>query len=157
MFQAFKCCHRYFLMKLLDLFDTVAFVLRKKNSQITFLHVYHHNTMVFFGWIVMKFFPAGHISFLGYINNYVHMIMYTYYFVTSMWPEYKKNIWWKKYVTQIQMVQFCLAALHSFPMLFMEEVRYPRGVAVLVFVQNLVMLILFYDFYRKVYKKKKQV
>ncbi|CAG2101440.1 unnamed protein product, partial [Medioppia subpectinata] len=32
----------YFYSKLIDLFDTVFFVLRKKSNQITFLHVYHH-------------------------------------------------------------------------------------------------------------------
>jgi hypothetical protein len=30
--------------------------------------------------------------------------MYSYYFVTSMWPEYKNNVWWKKHITQLQMV-----------------------------------------------------
>jgi len=32
--------------------------------------------------------------------------MYSYYFVTNMWPKYKKNLWWKKHVTQLQMVSF---------------------------------------------------
>jgi hypothetical protein len=30
--------------------------------------------------------------------------MYLYYFITNTWPQYKNNIWWKKYVTQLQMV-----------------------------------------------------
>jgi hypothetical protein len=30
--------------------------------------------------------------------------MYTYYLVTSLWPEYKEKLWWKKYITQLQMV-----------------------------------------------------
>lgn len=37
-----KFCYLYFLVKLLDLMDTVFFVLRKKMNQVTFLHVYHH-------------------------------------------------------------------------------------------------------------------
>lgn len=32
----------YFVIKVIDLLDTVFFVLRKKQSQISFLHVYHH-------------------------------------------------------------------------------------------------------------------
>jgi hypothetical protein len=39
-----------------------------------------------------------------YVNTFVHAVMYTYYFVTSMWPEYRKNLWWKKHITQLQMV-----------------------------------------------------
>lgn len=33
--------HYYFLTKICDLFDTVFFVLKKKNSHVSFLHVYH--------------------------------------------------------------------------------------------------------------------
>lgn len=32
----------YFMIKVIDLLDTVFFVLRKKQNQVTFLHVYHH-------------------------------------------------------------------------------------------------------------------
>lgn len=32
----------YFIIKVIDLMDTVFFVLRKKQNQVTFLHVYHH-------------------------------------------------------------------------------------------------------------------
>jgi hypothetical protein len=49
-------------------------------------------------------FIGGHGTFLGYTNSIVHAVMYAYYFVTSTWPEYKGNIWWKKYITQLQMV-----------------------------------------------------
>ena len=35
----------YYLSKLLDLFDTVFFALRKKNSHITLLHLYHHTSV----------------------------------------------------------------------------------------------------------------
>ncbi|TMW53725.1 hypothetical protein DOY81_001193 [Sarcophaga bullata] len=36
----------YCYMKYLDLFDTLFFLARKKFNQVTFLHVYHHITMV---------------------------------------------------------------------------------------------------------------
>ena len=35
----------YFLTKFFDLFDTIFFVLRKKNNQITLLHLYHHTSV----------------------------------------------------------------------------------------------------------------
>lgn len=37
-----RFAYTYFLVKLLDLMDTIFFVLRKKDNQVTFLHVYHH-------------------------------------------------------------------------------------------------------------------
>lgn len=32
----------YYLIKVIDLLDTVFFVLRKRQNQVSFLHVYHH-------------------------------------------------------------------------------------------------------------------
>lgn len=43
-FEAVKIAiiaHYYFITKICDLFDTVFFVLKKKNSHVSFLHVYH--------------------------------------------------------------------------------------------------------------------
>jgi hypothetical protein len=39
-----------------------------------------------------------------YVNSFVHTVMYSYYLVTSLWPEYKEKLWWKKYITQLQLV-----------------------------------------------------
>ncbi|XP_076830074.1 very long chain fatty acid elongase 7-like isoform X2 [Brachyhypopomus gauderio] len=40
-------CWWFFFSKVIELSDTVFFILRKKTSQLTFLHVYHHSTMIF--------------------------------------------------------------------------------------------------------------
>jgi len=37
----------------------VFFILRKKNNQVSFLHVYHHATMMLNWWIVAKYIPVG--------------------------------------------------------------------------------------------------
>jgi len=37
----------------------VFFMLRKKNSQITFLHLYHHSTMPILWYIGVKYAPGG--------------------------------------------------------------------------------------------------
>ena len=47
---------------------------------------------------------GGHAILVGLVNTFVHTFMYAYYFVTNMWPEYKANLWWKKHITQLQMV-----------------------------------------------------
>lgn len=35
----------YYMAKIIELLDTVFFVLRKKHQQVSFLHVYHHTLM----------------------------------------------------------------------------------------------------------------
>ncbi|XP_054155116.1 elongation of very long chain fatty acids protein 7-like [Oppia nitens] len=47
----------YFYTKLVDLLDTVFFVLRKKSSQITFLHVYHHIVVSLLIWASVAWCP----------------------------------------------------------------------------------------------------
>ena len=115
----------YYASKALEMFDTVFFILRKKEKQLTFLHVYHHSTMFGLWWIGVKY-VAGGSSFLGAMFNcYVHVLMYTYYFLAAIGPSMRPYLWWKKYLTIIQMLQFLFAlimginALHvgcDFPM-----------------------------------------
>ena len=97
--------HCYFLLKVLDLLDTIFFVLKKKNSHVSFLHVYHHAGMVALTWIGTKYVAGGHSVFTGWINSLVHVIMYFYYYLTTVDNKYKQSFW-KKYITQLQMVRF---------------------------------------------------
>lgn len=44
------------------------------------------------------------LSFTGVINSFVHIIMYTYYMLAAIGPHLHKYLWWKKYITDLQMV-----------------------------------------------------
>ena len=101
--QMTKMAHYYFLTKVVDLLDTVFFVLKKKQTHVTFLHVYHHAGMVLLSFFGTKYFAGGQSVFMGVINSFVHVIMYLYYFLTSIDNKYKHSSW-KKYITQLQMV-----------------------------------------------------
>ncbi|CAG4936957.1 unnamed protein product [Colias eurytheme] len=98
----------YFIAKHVDLLDTVFFILRKKQNQVTFLHVYHHSAMVTWTWFHYMYHPCDHFVVVGLINSFVHVIMYTYYGLASLGPEYAKFVWWKKHVTKVQLMQFVL-------------------------------------------------
>lgn len=47
---------------------------------------------------------GGHSTFFATLNSFVHIVMYFYYMVAAMGPQYQKFIWWKKYLTTFQMV-----------------------------------------------------
>lgn len=140
----------YFLAKISELLDTVFFVLRKKDNQVTFLHLYHHTGMPMIAWGAAKYYPGGHGSFIGLVNSFVHIIMYTYYMLAAMGPEYAKYLWWKKYITTLQLVQFCLTFVHSMQLLF-ADCDYPKWSVCIVMPNAVFFYYLFMDFYRKAY------
>lgn len=49
-------------------------------------------------------FSGGLGTFHALLNCCVHVIMYTYYALSAMGPAYQKYLWWKKYMTTIQLV-----------------------------------------------------
>lgn len=75
--------------------------MRKKEQHVSFLHVYHHGGMVAISWTAAKFLPGGHVVYVGIINCFVHAVMYSYYLVST---HYKSNLWFKKHITQLQLV-----------------------------------------------------
>ena len=57
-------------------------------------------------WFAVKFVPGGHGTFHAMFNSFVHIFMYAYYCLSAMGPEYTKYLFWKKYMTTLQMVIF---------------------------------------------------
>lgn len=102
--QEARGCYVYFIAKLTELLDTIFFVLRKKDNQVSFLHLYHHTVMPMISWGCTKYFPGGHGTFIGVINSFVHIVMYFYYMLAAMGPEFQKYLWWKHWITNLQMV-----------------------------------------------------
>ncbi|XP_055326619.1 elongation of very long chain fatty acids protein AAEL008004-like [Sitodiplosis mosellana] len=144
----------YYICKIIDLLDTVFFVLRKKNNQITFLHVYHHAGMVAATFVYIKFLNGSHGTLLGVINSYVHVIMYGYYFLTSYRPEMKNSLWWKKHITQLQLIQFGILVIHFLNPILFFDCQWPKYISLIGVIQNTFMFILFLDFYIKAYVRK---
>ncbi|XP_046735165.1 elongation of very long chain fatty acids protein AAEL008004-like [Diprion similis] len=140
--------HLYFICKLIDLLDTVFFVLRKKNRQISFLHVYHHASMVVFAWIGVRYFASGHPTFLGLMNCFVHTFMYSYYLLAAFGAEIQKYlVHWKKYLTLLQIVQFIIVGLHSGQVLFTDCHKVPSLLAILIVLNSSFFVYMFSSFY----------
>lgn len=147
-------CWWYYFSKFTEFFDTLFFILRKKTNQVSNLHVIHHGVMPFSVWMGLKFAPGGHSTFFAFLNTFVHIIMYIYYMIAAMGPKYQKFIWWKKYLTTIQMVQFVAIFIHQFQLLF-TDCNYPKSFMVWIGFHGVLFLFLFSDFYKARYLKEK--
>ncbi|XP_055637707.1 elongation of very long chain fatty acids protein AAEL008004 [Toxorhynchites rutilus septentrionalis] len=147
-------CYIYFLAKISELLDTVFFTLRKKDNQISFLHLYHHTVMPMISWGATKYYPGGHGTFIGVINSFVHIVMYTYYMMAAMGPQFHKYLWWKKYITDLQMIQFGMAFVHSAQLLW-TDCGYPRWSVCFTLPNAIFFYLLFNDFYKKAYGQRR--
>ncbi|XP_061585322.1 elongation of very long chain fatty acids protein 7a [Cololabis saira] len=151
-------CWLYYFSKFIEMLDTVFFVLRKKNSQVTFLHVYHHSIMPFTWWFGVRFAPGGLGTFHALLNCVVHVIMYTYYGLTALGPGYEKYLWWKKYLTTIQLVQFVTVTTHISQYFFMKDCPYQFPIFIYIIgLYGLIFLFLFLNFWYHAYTKGKRL
>ncbi|KAL9701423.1 hypothetical protein quinque_004864 [Culex quinquefasciatus] len=151
--RMFNLCYVYYLSKLTEFADTVFFVLRKKQSQITDLHVYHHSLTPMEAWILTKFIAGGNATFPNIINNFVHVLMYFYYMLSAMGPRYQKYLWWKKYMTEVQIIQFILCIGHCINAL-VTGCPFPRFISTLLLINASIFLALFMNFYIQSYKRR---
>ncbi|XP_036323652.1 elongation of very long chain fatty acids protein 7 isoform X2 [Rhagoletis pomonella] len=144
----------YFFSKIIDLLDTTFFVLRKKQNQVSFLHVYHHTITALFSWGYLKYAPGEQGVIIGILNSGVHIVMYFYYMVAAMGPQYQKYLWWKKYMTSIQLIQFVLI-LGYMVMVAAKGCNMPRALTFFFVGNTIIFLYLFGNFYRKTYNTRK--
>lgn len=147
-------CWWYFLVRIADFLDTVFFVLRKKQSHVSFLHVAHHVIVVFNGWYGLAYGSDGHGLFAVIFNSFVHVIMYSYYFLSLFGPSVQKYLWWKQYLTQFQLIQFVILTVHISLVLFIR-CGYPLMHIFIGVPQGFFFLAMFMNFYLNSYKVRK--
>ncbi|CAG2121401.1 unnamed protein product, partial [Medioppia subpectinata] len=147
----------YFYTKLIDLFDTIFFVLRKKSNQITFLHVYHHFIIPVLAYMALKLCPQTIIlEGVCFANSIVHTVMYIYYLLSIFGPWIQPYLWWKRYITRIQLLQFVAYGVAILMGIYNGlHTDYPIGLRWLATCQPFIFFYMFYRFYVNSYNKDK--
>ncbi|XP_028988159.1 elongation of very long chain fatty acids protein 1a [Betta splendens] len=149
----------FYFSKYIELLDTVFFVLRKKQTQITFLHVFHHSFMPWTWWWGITLTPVGGMGSLhAMVNAMVHVIMYSYYGLSAAGPRFQKYLWWKKYMTAIQLLQFVVVSIHISQYYFMEKCDYQFPLWIhLIWMYGVFFFLLFSNFWVQAYIKGKRL
>ncbi|XP_072744132.1 very long chain fatty acid elongase AAEL008004-like isoform X3 [Anoplolepis gracilipes] len=152
--KIFNCIWWLLLLKVFDLVETCVFVLRKKQNQVSKLHVYHHVSNIFFSWIYLKYVLEEKATIISMVNCAVHVIMYIYYFISTN-RKYRQIISpLKPFITRIQMVQFIamiICVLHAWNPNCHMQFECSTSIAFIFIINLLIFLYLFYDFYKKSY------
>ncbi|XP_076245139.1 very long chain fatty acid elongase 7-like [Calliopsis andreniformis] len=143
------------LLKLVDFIETFMFVLRKKNRQISFLHLYHHVSTFLIAWVYTKYWPHGMSLTITNVNCGIHVIMYTYYLLATFGPGIQPYLQpLKPIITITQMVQFVGLILYSLQGMF-PYCHHQLIPASIIIVNLMINFVLFYNFYKQNYTVKK--
>ncbi|PAA66344.1 hypothetical protein BOX15_Mlig003598g3 [Macrostomum lignano] len=141
----------YYFSKCIEFMDTIFFVLRKKNHLISFLHVYHHATMFPLWWIGVKWVAGGQTFVGAMINSFVHVVMYTYYGLCAVGESVQKYLWWKRYLTRMQLIQFFIGMVMGSHSLLTGCGAVPIWMEYGAMFYGMSMIVLFANFYYQEY------
>ncbi|XP_050376045.1 elongation of fatty acids protein 3-like [Argentina anserina] len=105
----------FYLSKLLEFLDTLFIILSGSLRRLSFLHVYHHATVLVMCYLWLhtrqSLFPVALVT-----NASVHVLMYGYYFLCAVGIRPR----WKRAVTDCQIVQFVFSFAVSGRMLYLH-------------------------------------
>lgn len=156
-----------YIYKYIELVDT--FLLFLRNKRVRPLHIYHHAATL---WLCHSQIRSE--SCIQYLiiqfNLGIHIIMYYYYYIASIGG----TVWWKKYLTSLQIIQFIFAVsvcttaitnnelITSFGMdsIFGMSISQCHGSRVGAWFGTSILasyLILFIKLYNDLYSKKKKL
>ncbi|KAK9929366.1 hypothetical protein M0R45_026468 [Rubus argutus] len=145
----------FYLSKIYEFVDTLLIIVSGSFHRLTFLHVYHHTMVLIMCYLWLhtsqSLFPAVIAA-----NATVHVVMYTYYLLSSLGARPK----WKRRVTEFQIFQFMSSFVGLVWMLIYHFNRESgccgiRGWWFNVFFY-VSLLVLFMDFHSKSYGSSKK-
>ncbi|GFU35454.1 elongation of very long chain fatty acids protein 7 [Nephila pilipes] len=144
-----------YLLKYIEFLDTFFFVLRKKDKLITNLHVIHHASLPLCGWIFFRTERSGFQAYPIIINSIIHIVMYSYYGLAAMGPSVRKYLWWKRYLTIAQMIQFILIILFVTVVMPLTGCSAAKSSIYINVTAAALFFVLFYNFYKHSFTPKK--
>ncbi|GIY54423.1 elongation of very long chain fatty acids protein 7 [Caerostris darwini] len=146
-----------FFEKFLALLDTCFFVLRKKDNKVSFLHVFHHSVMCVISiWLITALKIGFFVIIAIGLNTFVHFIMYFYYGLAAFGKSMQKYLWWKKYLTILQIGQFIIMFIYMTTS-FSIGCQKIQWIDVICYVFNICILALFINFYKHAFKNTKKL
>lgn len=98
----------FIILRLVEFIETIFFILRKKFEQVSMLHVYHHVSTVVLLIIFLRNSGGVMDMYIGAVNSIVHIIMYSYYFLSSFKSLTKFTNIIKPWLTLVQIAQLVM-------------------------------------------------
>uniref|UniRef100_A0A182KCB0 Elongation of very long chain fatty acids protein n=1 Tax=Anopheles christyi TaxID=43041 RepID=A0A182KCB0_9DIPT len=140
-------------LRLIEFIETVFFVLRKKQNQVSALHVYHHISTFLIVWWSLKLSLSYQEMSIMVLNSIVHMIMYSYYFLSSFKACQPFTNRVKPIITIIQLAQLVTMLVHVYAAL-QPSCAANKTIYTLHAINLVILISLFTNFYIQTYVRK---
>lgn len=134
----------YTMTRLFEFCDTIFYVLHKRQSRVSLMHVYHHSMVPFVCWLSFKhngMIPLIRLYLL--LNTALHSITYGYFVVTSLVPSLRTVRTLKTMVLRAEMIHFAILGI-CYLILVVKQSNYPILWLGVTAAQTPIMLFLFY-------------
>lgn len=115
--------------------------------------------------ITVRCLPCGGLELSGLqedkhffgaqMNSFIHVIMYSYYGLAAFGPWIQKYLWWKRYLTMLQLVQFHVTIGHTALSLY-TDCPFPKWMHWALIAYAISFIFLFLNFYIRTYKEPKK-
>ena len=140
----------FYMSKYYEFIDTWIVVMKGRSP--IFLQTYHHAGIVILMWGFIVTSNTAGIVVLTF-NSFIHTLMYSYYTLAAL--GYQSSL--KNYLTQAQIFQFILGIAITFCVHFIDSCQSTSQSFVLAAIQlyAVVLIYLFYQFYKSTYSSKK--
>eukprot|EP01063_Lacrimia_lanifica_P026123 TRINITY_DN3469_c0_g4_i1.p2 TRINITY_DN3469_c0_g4~~TRINITY_DN3469_c0_g4_i1.p2 ORF type:complete len:263 (+),score=119.15 TRINITY_DN3469_c0_g4_i1:55-843(+) len=145
-----NCLYIFYVSKFFEYTDTVIMCLRKKFRQVSFLHVYHHASVSMVVWTYLAYKSGGDEYLAAGLNSFIHVLMYSHYFVTT----FGMSTPWKQWLTKLQLLQFCCVFAQS-AIAVKGRCGWPEWMKWQQLMYMTTMLVLFGNFFIQSYVVKK--
>ncbi|KAG6544795.1 hypothetical protein Mapa_013821 [Marchantia paleacea] len=149
----------FYMSKVYEFMDTAIMLFRRNLRQVTYLHIYHHASIAMIWWIICYRFPGADAYFSAAFNSCIHVAMYLYYLLAATVARDEKRrrkyLFWGKYLTMIQMVQF-LSFIGQAMYAMSKFEYYPKGFGRMLFFYSVSLLAFFGNFFVRKYSNLSQ-
>lgn len=105
--------------------------------------------MFAFWWVGAKFVPGGTALSAAMVNCFVHVLMYTYYALSTL--KIERLLKWKRYLTLLQLVQFSTGVLLGIRAI-VTNCQFTRWMQYFFVCYAFSFILLFGQFYHRTYR-----
>ena len=123
-------CWIFAMSKLVEFMDTYIMMLKHNYRQVSFLHLYHHSSIVVVAWVISSVSPGGDTYWSASVNSGIHVVMYLYYLLNLLFRTgairnfLQRN---KFIITYGQLLQFLLNFIQTVYVLVLSGVTSPSS------------------------------